>query len=98
MPLMLADSTEGANTHLVGTTEQLQALLVQRADLTVQVPQHIHQLVPLEGGRLIVGLQVLFAVRGEAVEAGFDSLELFSSAEVTRNIARASKASIRWKR
>lgn len=98
MPLVLADSTEGANTHLVSTTEQLQALLVLRADLTVQVSQLIHQLVPLEGGRLVVGLQVLFTIRSKAVEAGLDCLELLSSAEVTGNVPRPSAASITGRR
>lgn len=94
MPFVLADSTEGTNTHLVRTTEQLQALLVLRADFTVQVPQYVHQLVPLERGRLVVRLQVFLAVRGEAVEARLDSLEFFTSAVVASDVSVAGVASV----
>lgn len=94
MAFVLADSTDGTNTHLVRTTEQLQALLVLRADFTIQVPQCIHQLVPLERGRLVVRLQVFFAVRGETIEARLDSLKFFTSAEVARNITVSGEASI----
>lgn len=97
MTLVLADGADSTDTHLVGTAKELQALLVLWTDLPVQVPQLIHQFVPLEGSRFVVGLQVFLAVRGQAVEAGLDSFELLSRAEVTRHVCRSSKAPIAWR-
>lgn len=97
MTLVLADGADSADTHLVGTAKKLQALLVLRADLSVQVPQFVHQFVSLESSRLIVGLQVFLTVRGQAVEAGLDSFELLSRAEVARHVSRSSNAPVAWR-
>lgn len=88
MAPVLADRADSADTHLIRLAEELQGLLVLRADLSVQVPQLVHQLVPLEGGRLVVRLQVLLAVGRQAVEAGLDGLQLLTHAEVAGDVAR----------
>lgn len=62
MALVLLHSAQHTNTHLVCAAVQLQAFLVLWADLPVQMPNFIHQLVPLEGPRLIVRFQVLLTV------------------------------------
>lgn len=66
---MLSDSAQHTDAHLVRATEQLQAFLMLVADLPVQVARLIHQLVSLKGGRLIMWLNVRFAVVGQAHEA-----------------------------
>lgn len=48
--------TQHTDTHLVSATEQLQTLLMLGTDLSVQVADFIHQLVPLKSGGLKVGL------------------------------------------
>jgi len=83
---VLFDSTQHADAHLVGATEQLQAFLVLRADLPVQVARLVHQLVPLEGGRLVVGLDVRFAVVGQAHEARLHGLFAVPDAEVAEGL------------
>lgn len=60
--LVLLDRTKHTDAHLVGAAVELQPLLMLWADLAVQVADFIHQLVSLEGGVLVVGLQVLLAV------------------------------------
>lgn len=97
MTLVLTDGADSTDTHLISTAKELQALLVLRADLSVQVPQLIHQFVSLKGSRLIVGFQVFLTVRGQAVEAGLDSFELLSRAEVTSHVCQSSKAPIAWR-
>lgn len=87
MAPVFTDCADGTDTHLVRSTEQLQGLLVLRADLPVQVPQFVHQLVPFERGRLVMRPQVLLAVRCQAVQAGLHSFEFLSRAEVTRDVA-----------
>lgn len=82
MAAVLSDSTKHADTHLVRTTEQLQALLMLGADLPVQVARLIHQLVSLEGGRLIMWLDVRFAVVGQAHEARLNGLVATANAEI----------------
>lgn len=86
MAAVLPDGTQHTDTHLVRATEQLQALLVLRTDLPVQVTCLIHQLVPLEGGRLVVRLDVCLAVVGQAHQAGLDSLTAAAHTEVTQRI------------
>lgn len=82
MAAVLFDSTQHADTHLVRATEELQAFLVLGADLPVQVARLIHQLVSLEGGRLVVWLDVRFAVVGQAHEARLHGLVATTNAEV----------------
>lgn len=82
MAAVLSDSTQHTNAHLVRATEQLQALLVLGADLPVQVARLIHQLVPLEGGRLVMWLDVRFAVVGQAHEARLHGLVAAADAEI----------------
>lgn len=88
MAPVLTDSADSTDAHLVRSAEQLQGLLVLRADLPVQVSQLVHQLVPFECGRLVVRLQVLLAVGRQTVKTGLDSLQLLTHAEVTGNVAR----------
>lgn len=90
MALVFADRADGTDTHLVSPTEELQGLLVLRADLPVQVSQLIHQLVPFERGRLVMWSQVLLTIRCQTVQAGLDSFELLPRAEVTGNITWSS--------
>lgn len=80
---MFSDRAQHTDAHLVGATEQLQALLVLGADLPVQVSRLVHQLVPLEGGRLIMRLDVRLAVVRQAHEARLDGLVPTADAEVT---------------
>lgn len=75
-----------ADAHLVGAAEQLQAFLMLRADLPVQVTDFVHQLVPLEGGRLVVGLEVLLAVGGQTHEAALDGFVLLAHADVAADV------------
>lgn len=86
---VFTDCADSADTHLVRSAEQLQGLLVLRADLPVQVPQLVHQLVPFERGRLVVRLQVLLAVGRQTVKAGLDGLQLLTHAEVAGDVARS---------
>lgn len=79
---MLSDSTQHTDTHLIRATEQLQALLMLGADLPVQVARLIHQLVSLEGGRLIMWLDVRLAVVGQAHEARLNGLVATADAEI----------------
>lgn len=75
-----------ADAHLVGAAEQLQAFLMLRADLPVQVTDFVHQLVPLEGGGLVVGLEVLLAVGGQTHEAALDGFVLLAYADVAADV------------
>ena len=84
--LVLLDGAQNADAHLVRLAEELQALLMLGADLPVQVADLVHQLVPLEGGRLVVGLQVLVAVRRQAHEARLDCLVLLAHADVAAHV------------
>lgn len=78
-----------ANAHLVGAAEQLQAFLMLRTDLPVQMADFIDQLVPLKGGRLIVGLEMLLAVGGQTHKAGLDGFVLLTNTDVAANILRS---------
>lgn len=91
--------TQHANAHLVGAAEQLQTLLMLRADLPVQVTDLVHQLVPLEGGRLIVGLEMLLAVGGQTHEAGLDGFVFLANADVTADVLRSGVVVVggRWR-
>lgn len=60
--LVLLDCAQHADAHLVSAAVELQPLLMLWADLAVQVADFVHQLVSLEGGVLMVGLQVLLTV------------------------------------
>lgn len=88
MAPVLTDCADSADTHLICSTEELQGLLVLRADLPVQVYQRLHQLVPFECGRFVVGLRVLLAVGRQTVETGLHSLQFLPRAEVTGDVAR----------
>lgn len=83
MAAVLSDGTQDADAHLVRPAEQLQAFLMLGADLSIQVAQLIYQLVPLEGRRLIVRLDVCFTVVRQADEARFDSPVATPDAEIT---------------
>lgn len=85
---VLTDGADSADTHLIRPAEELQGLLVLRADLSVQVSQLVHQLVPFERGGLVVRLQVLLAVGRQTVETGLDSLQFLTHAEVAGDVAR----------
>lgn len=101
MALVFFHCAQHADTHLVGATEQLQTLLMLRADLPVQVADFIHQLVPLKGGRLVVGLQVLLAVVRQTHQAGLDGFVLLPNADVTTYILGSSDVVVggrRWRR
>lgn len=84
---VLSDRTQHTDAHLVGAAEQLQALLMLRADLPVQVTRLIHQLVSFEGGGLVVRLDVGLAVVGEAHQARLDGLAAPANAEVAEGLA-----------
>lgn len=86
MTFVFLHRAQHADTHLVGAAEQLQALLMLRADLPVQVTDFVHQLVPLEGGRLVVGLEVLLAVGSQTHEAALDGFVLFAHADVAADV------------
>lgn len=92
---MFFHGAEHANAHLVCPTKQLQTLLVLGADLPVQVTDFVHQLVPFEGGRFIVGLQVLLAVGGQAHQAGLDGLVLLPDADVAAYVLGSGVVVIR---
>ena len=96
--LVFLDRAQHADAHLVGAAVQLQPLLMLRADLPVQVPDLVHQLVPLEGGVLVVGLQVLVAIGRQAHEAGLDGLQLAADADVAAHVPGAGVVVIRGRR
>lgn len=100
MALVLLDCAQHTDAHLVSAAIELQPFLMLRADLAVQVADFIHQLVSLEGSVLMVGLQVLLAVRGQAHEAGLDGLLLAPDTDVTAYIPGAGKVIVRgwWSR
>lgn len=87
MTPVLSDCTQHTDAHLVGAAEQLQALLMLRADLPVQVTRLIHQLVSLERGGLVVRLDVCLAVVGEAHQARLDRLAAPADTEVAEGLA-----------
>lgn len=87
MAAVLPDSAQHADAHLVGATEQLQAFLVMGADLPVQVTGLVHQLVSLEGGGLVMRLDVGFAVVGQAHQARLDRFTAPAHAEITVGLA-----------
>lgn len=89
-----------ANAHLVGAAEQLQTLLMLRADLPVQVTDFIHQLVPLEGGRLVVRLEMPLTVGGQTHEASLDGFVLLANADVAADVlgSRVVVVGGRWRR
>lgn len=86
MAFVLLHRAQYADTHLVSAAEQLQALLMLWADLPVQVTDFVHQLVPLEGGRLVVGLEMLLAVGGQTHEAALDCFVLLAHADVAADV------------
>lgn len=86
MTFVLLDRTQHTDTHLVGATEQLQALLMLGTDLSVQVADFVHQFVPLESGRLVVGLEMLLAVGRQAHQAGLDGFVLLAHADITAHV------------
>ena len=90
MALVFILCTQQANTRLIGSTEDLQNLLVFSTKLLLQISNCIDQLVPLESSPLIVWLDMCFTVRGQARQTGFHSFELSPSAEITRHISRSS--------
>ena len=95
---VLSDSAQHTDTHLVRATEQLQALLMLRADLPVQVARLVHQLVPLEGGWLVMRLDVGFAVVGQAHETRLHGLVATADAEVAEGFpVHVGKRSELWK-
>lgn len=87
MAAVLSDSTQHTDAHLVGAAEQLQAFLVMGADLPVQVTGLVHQLVSLEGGGLVMRLDVGFAVVGQAHEARLDRFTAAAHAEIAVGLA-----------
>lgn len=87
MAAVLSDSTQHADAHLVRATEQLQALLVLGADLPVQVARLVHELVPLERGRLVVRLDVRLAVVSQTHEARLDGPVAAADAKVAVGFA-----------
>lgn len=56
MTFVLLHGAQNTDTHLVRLAEELQTLLMLGANLSVQMADLIHQLVPLEARVLIVGL------------------------------------------
>lgn len=87
MAAVLSDRTQHTDAHLVRAAEQLQAFLMLRTDLPVQMARLVDQLVPLEGGGLVVRLDVRLAVVRQAHEAGLDGLAATANAEVTKGLA-----------
>ena len=83
---MLSHGAQHADAHLVRAAEQLEAFLVLRADLAVQVARLVHQLVPLEGGRLVVRLDVRLAVVRQAHQARLHRRVPPACAEVTERV------------
>lgn len=86
MAAVLPHSTQHTYAHLVRATEQLQALFMLGADLPVQVARLIHQLVSLEGGRLIMWLDVCLTIVGQTHEARLDRLAATAHAEITEGL------------
>lgn len=80
---MLSNCTQHADTHLIRATEQLQSLLMLRANLPVKMACLVHQLVSLERRRLVMRLDMRFTVVGQAHEAWLHSLVATANAEIT---------------
>lgn len=98
MAFVFFHCTQHTDTHLVSATEQLQTLLMLRADLPVQVADFIHQLVPLKSGRLVVRLQVLLAVGRQTHQAGLDGFELLADADVAAYVLGSGVVVVRGRR
>lgn len=98
MTLVLLHCAQHTDTHLIGATEQLQTLLMLGTDLSVQVANFIHQLVPFKGGRLIVGLEMLLAVGGQTHEAGLNGFVFLADAHVTAHILGSCVVVVRRRR
>lgn len=86
MSFVFFHRAEYTDTHLVSAAEQLQTLLMLGTDLSVQVANFIHQLVPFKSDRLIVGFEMLLAVGGQTHQAGLDGFVLLANADVTAYI------------
>lgn len=98
MTFVFFDCAQHADTHLVGATVQLQALLVLGTDLPVQVPDFIHQLVPFKGRRLEMGLEMLLAIGGQAHQARLHGFVLLADADVTAHVLGSCIVVVRRRR
>lgn len=67
-------------------------------DLSVQVADFIHQLVPFKRGRLKMGLQMFLTVGSETHEAGLDGFVLLADAHVTAYILGSCVVVVRRRR
>lgn len=86
MAFVLFDRAQDTDAHLISAAEQLQTLLMLRTDLSVQMADFIHQLVPLKSCRLKVRLQVLLTVGSQAHQTGLDGFVLLANADVAANV------------
>ncbi len=98
MTFVFLHRTQHTDTHLVSATEQLQTLLMLGTDLSVQVADFVHQLVPFESGGLIVGLEMPLAVGGQTHQAGLDGFLLLANADVTTYILWSCVVVVRGRR
>lgn len=87
MAAVLSDGAEHTDAHLVRATEELQAFLMLGTDLPVQVTRLIHQLVSLEGRRLIMRLDMRFTVVSQAHEARLDGLVATANTKIAEGFA-----------
>lgn len=101
MTFVFLHCAEHTDAHLVSPAEQLQAFLMLGTDLSVQVADLVHQLVPFKSGRLKMGLEMLVAVGGQAHQAGLDGFVLLADADVTAYVLGSCVVVVggrRWRR
>lgn len=98
MTFVFLHCAQHTDAHLVSPAEQLQTLLMLRTDLSVQVADLVHQLVPFKSGRLKMGLEMLVAIGGQAHQAGLDGFVLLADANVTAYILGSCVVVVRGRR
>lgn len=98
MSLVLVGQTQVADALSVGAAKHLQQLVVLPADGLLQSPGGRHQLMCLEGGGLVVRLDVDLAVGGQAHQTRLHSLVLHASADVALHVVRFGRTVVRWRR
>lgn len=83
---MFVRQTQAADAAPVGATVHLQQLVVSGTDRVLEPLVSRHQSVLLESGRLVVRLDVDFAVGGQTNQAGLDSFVLSARADVALHV------------
>ncbi|CAG5881745.1 unnamed protein product [Menidia menidia] len=87
--IFLAEITDGL---LISAAEQLLHLIMDRADVLLELLGGLHQLVFLKRSHIIMRLKVFLTVRGHTAQTGLDGSQFSPRADITGHIFRSSIA------